>query len=121
MITKETIIDFFKNIEENEEFNSTDKLLWSYFFLNSDLERLKEFAEVLKGLGYYFVNIFEAEKENKNDIQEYYLQIEKIEYHNIDSLHRRNQYFDKLTEENNISFYDGFDVGNIINSESIVH
>jgi len=31
MISKETIIDFFKDLIEGSDFNIDEKLLWSYF------------------------------------------------------------------------------------------
>lgn len=119
MITKQTIIDFFKEVEQGKEFDTSDKLLWSYFFLDSNVKKLKDFSSKLEDLGFKFKTIFDAEKLNPNDIQEYYLQIEKIEFHNVDTLFKLNQIFYRLAEENYITAYDGFDVGNIINYESI--
>ena len=120
MYSKETVVEFFEDLKENKDFDSSQKLLWGYFFLDSKLESLRKFTGTLEGLGYSFVNIFEAEKEHEDDVSEYYLHVEKIEYHDADSLYNRNKDFYKLAKENNISFYDGFDVGNIINSENIV-
>lgn len=121
MITRDTIIEFFKDVEQGNEFNTSDKLLWSYFFLDSDMEKLKKFSNKLEELGFKFKTIFNADKINKDDIQEYYLQVEKIELHDVDTLFNLNKMFYKLAEENNINSYDGFDVGNIINFESIVN
>ncbi len=113
MITKETIIEFFNDLKSKEDFNTEAELLWGYFFLDKDTEKLKELSEKLEKDNYRFVEFFEAEKLNKKDPQEYYLHLEKIEHHTIDSLNERNQYLYKIAEEMNVSLYDGFDVGNI--------
>lgn len=120
MITREIINDFFISVKAGNEFNTDDKLLWGYFFLDKNKSKLKLAAENLSKQGYSYVDIFEAEKENPNDTTEYYLHVEKIEYHTIDSLDERNQELYKFAEENKINCYDGFDVGNIITAENIV-
>ncbi len=119
MITKETIEDFFSNVNEKGEFDTSSKLLWGYFFLDRNKVKLKSAADKLSKEGYRYVDIFEADKENPNDPQEYYLHIEKIEYHNVDSLDKRNKELYDFAYNNNIEYYDGFDVGNVITSENI--
>lgn len=113
MISKEIIIDFFENLKKENDFNIDEKLLWSYFFLDKSKKKLQEFGFKLEQLGYEFDSIFEAEKINKEDDIEYYLQVTKIEQHTIESLNNLNIMFYKLAEENKINYYDGFDVGNI--------
>lgn len=120
MITKETVEDFFENVNKGDEFDTSEVLLWGYFFLDFDLSKLKSASEKLVSAGYRFVDIFEAEKENEEDEQEYYLHVEKIERHDVNSLHKRNSELYDFADANEIDSYDGFDVGNIINTESIV-
>ncbi|WP_281322747.1 ribonuclease E inhibitor RraB [Flavobacterium aestivum] len=119
MISQETVINFFKDLKEANDFNSNEKLLWGYFFLDSNKKKLEDFSLKLEQLGYRFKNIFEAEKINEGDKAEYYLHVEKIEHHTVDSLYALNNIFYDLVTENNIDFYDGFDVGSIISSENI--
>ncbi len=113
MITKETIIDFFEDLKINSDFNLNEELLWGYFFLDKDYNKLKKISEYLEKEEYRFVDIFEAEKETEDDPEEYYLHIEKVEFHNVDSLDKRNRYFYNLAVKNNIDSYDGFYVGNV--------
>lgn len=40
----------------------------------------------------------------------YWLQLEKIEQHSIDSLHQTNQKFYQLAKQRHIDQYDGMDV-----------
>ncbi|CAM1352204.1 ribonuclease E inhibitor RraB [Tenacibaculum ascidiaceicola] len=113
MITKDIIIDFFKNLKLKGDFNIKEKLLWGYFFLDKDINKLKKLSKKLEQNNYTFVDIFEAEKEEAEDPQEYYLHVEKIEHHNVETLDKRNKELYLLAEKNNIEYYDGFDVGNV--------
>lgn len=119
MITKETIKEFFENVKRGGEFDTTNKLLWGYFFLDKDISKLKNIVNELSKEGYRYVDIFEAEKLNPDDVQEYYLHVEKIEYHDIDSLDIRNRELYNFADKLNTS-YDGFDVGNVITSQNII-
>lgn len=119
MINRETIIEFFNDLKESNDFNIDEKLLWSYFFLDNNKRMLKDFSIKLEQLGYTFNSIFEAEKVEEEDEVEYYLQVTKIEHHTIDSLNNLNVVFYDLAESNHIDSYDGFDVGNIISSENL--
>ncbi|TSE02855.1 ribonuclease E inhibitor RraB [Aquimarina algiphila] len=120
MITKEIIEDFFENLDKGGEFDTSSKLLWGYFFLDKNKSKLKIAAEKLSKLGYQYVDIFEAEKENPNDSEEYYLHVERIEYHDVNSLDQRNKDFYLFAKNNNLDCYDGFDAGNIITSENVI-
>jgi hypothetical protein len=110
MINRETIISFFEDLKGGNDFNTDEKLLWSYFFLDINEIKLKDFAFKLEQLGYKFDSIFEAEK--INDDVDYYLQISKIEHHTIDTLENLNTFFYNLAKVNNVDSYDGFDVSN---------
>lgn len=120
MITRETVEVFFENVNNGDVFDTSDKLLWGYFFLDINKVKLQKASEKLTAQGYRYVGIFEAEKEHDGNVQEYYLHVERIEQHNTDTLHKRNNELYLFAEQNNIDYYDGFDVGNIISSEDIV-
>lgn len=113
MISEEIIADFFVDLEENNEFNLSGKLLWGFFFVDSSKEKLSLLGNKLVRDGFIFVDIFEAEKENGDDTDEYYLHIEKVEHHDISSLKKRNDLFYSLAKEYGITNYDGFDVGKV--------
>lgn len=120
MITKETIQEFFRDVNSGNEFNTSDILLWGYFFLDPDKAKLEKAGNKLAKKGYKFVEIFDAEKEDESDPQEYYLHVERIEKHDEETLYKRNKELYIFAEENDIMSYDGFDVGNIMDSENIV-
>jgi hypothetical protein len=113
MITKDTILDFFSSLKENDEFNENQELLWGYFFLDSNSDKLLKLSKLLEAKGYGFVDIFEAEKENEEDIQEYYLHMEKVEIHDVSSLLERNNEFYEIASNEGVNSYDGFDAGNV--------
>lgn len=112
MITKETVQDFFKDLKEKGNFDASKKLTWGYFFLGSDIDDLRKVANLLEKQNYTFIDIFDADKINPNDVQEYYLHMQKDEHHDIQSLLKRN---DELYSVANLYkiIYDGFDVGNL--------
>ena len=113
MITKEDLSFYFDDLKQSREIDVRNELLWGYFFFDSSLMKLNRLSEKLRGLDYKLVSIFKIEKEHKNDVNEYCLHVEKVEVHNIDSLHLRNQEFYTLVANNEVSYYDGFEVGNI--------
>lgn len=110
MITKENVIYVFEDLKNNE-IDINKELLWGFFFLDSNLRKLIRLSIKLQELEYRLVAIFKIEKEHEKDVKEYCLHVEKIEIHNIDSLCARNQEFYVFVANNEISYYDGFDVG----------
>lgn len=119
MISKEDIKEFFEDIKNVGDFDTTNKLLWGYFFLSNDTDILKKLSNELVKEDYKFVDIFLADKINENDPTEYYLHLEKVEYHNVNSLDIRTKELYNLAEKYNV-IYDGFDLGNILTSENIL-
>lgn len=112
MITKATLTDFFDDLKSKGDFDATKPLLYGYFFTDENQEKLLEAKKVLQKDGYTFVDIFEAENE-ENVPTYFYLHIEKIEIHDVASLHKRNTAFYLFAEKYNLNSYDGFDIGNV--------
>lgn len=109
MITREDIEQFFVDNTNKLDCDFTQEQIWGYFFLDVGKERLEKLRLKLESMGYRYVDIFEAEMEDSAQQQEYYLHVEKKEYHDIDSLHQRNLEFYKLAEKIKVISYDGFD------------
>ncbi len=86
-------------------WNMEQELAWGYFFKNECIEPLEELAAVLEGQGYEVVDINQSFPDEM-----YWLQLEKIEQHSINSLDKRNQDFYQLAQYRNIHAYDGMDV-----------
>jgi hypothetical protein len=60
--------------------------------------------------GYRYVEVFEAEDEDAS-APYFFLHVEKVEIHNVDSLYRRNTELEAFAKQNGLDTYDGMDVG----------
>lgn len=113
MIAKDSIQQVFDDLDAQGEMDTMGPLLYGYFFTDADSNKLFEVSEELQNLGYKFVDIIEADLEDEDDDKFYYLHIEKVETHTIDSLDLINKEFYKFADKYNLESYDGFDVGNV--------
>jgi len=111
VITIEQLDDMFSNIKEQGQWDITKPLLWGYFFTDSNPEKLETIAPKLQNMGYKVVSIFQAEQEDSNDPDLFYLHVEKIEIHDSQSLDKRNDEFYIFSSREGIESYDGMDVG----------
>ncbi len=107
MISKENIKQLFDKMQ-SAGWNMEQALAWGYFFKHHTIEPLQEIASELEQQGYEVVDINQSYPDNM-----YWLQLEKIEQHSIDSLHQRNQLFYQLADKRHIDKYDGMDVSPI--------
>lgn len=112
MIDKRTIKTFFEDLAKSDKFDENSNLLWGFFFLDTNKEKLKKISEKLSSINLEFVDIFEAEMEDNSLPKEYYLHLQKKEHHTEESLLQRNEYLYQIAKEFQINAYDGFDVGN---------
>lgn len=110
MITKEDMVGLFADMKQNAPWDIAKPLLWGYFFANADKARLEAAAAALQAKGYQFVGIYDSKPEAGNPAL-WWLHIEKVEKHTVDTLHVRNQEFYKFAEEHQLESYDGMDVG----------
>ncbi len=86
-------------------WNMEQALAWGYFFKHETIEPLQKLAVELEQQGYEVVDINQSFPDEM-----YWLQLEKIEQHSIDSLDVRNQQFYQLAEQYKVHAYDGMDV-----------
>ncbi|MCW8932005.1 MAG: ribonuclease E inhibitor RraB [Gammaproteobacteria bacterium] len=104
MITKEDLEQLFKKMRK-AGWNMDQELAWGYFFKHGSIEPLEEIASELEKQGYEVVDINLSYPDKL-----YWLQLEKIEQHSVESLDLRNQSFYQLAQQKNILKYDGMDV-----------
>ena len=81
------------------------------FFIDTSINKPQKLE--LARIGFVFVDIFDAEIEDPNLDKEFYLQVEKIEVHSVESLLRVNEILYAIAREYDAE-YDGFDVGAIV-------
>ena len=96
MITIDDIEQLFGKMRK-AGWNMEQELAWGYFFKNKSIESLEKLAAELEEQGYEIVDINQSYPDEM-----YWLQIEKIEQHSIESLHERNQLFYSLAKQRNI-------------------
>ena len=104
MITKEKIEEIYNNMHQSG-INTDVKMLYGYFFTNTEPEKLKKVAEELKDQ-FEYVNIY------PDDTKQYWLHMERIEIHNAKTLFELNKKLYAVAAKHKITSYDGFDIGN---------
>lgn len=109
MIPKSELIEMFKAIEEQTDWDMSGEMIWGYFFTDDSREKLEACADRLGDMGYHMVDIMDGD-ESDDPLT---LHVEKVEIHSPDTLDIRNHELVKLAEELGLSSYDGMDVGPI--------
>lgn len=109
MITKQDMVDLFADMKQNAPWDSNKPLLWGYFFSDQDKAKLERAAPLLQTKGYQVVGVFDSEPDSDTPAL-WWLHVEKVEKHTVETLDVRNQEFYKFAEEQQIETYDGMDV-----------
>jgi hypothetical protein len=110
----EGINEIFNAARKEDEWNLDEEMLYSYFFVDTDVDKLEKLGLELEKQGYDFIDIFElGDDETSEPTGEYLLHIDKIETHTPESLAQRNVEFQKLADENGIASYDGWEFGEV--------
>lgn len=114
----EGIEQIFAEARQEDNWNTDEPMLYSFYFVDKDVDKLEKLGHKLDADGYDFVDIFElGDEETKKSTGEYLLHIDKIEEHTAESLAQRNVDFQKLAEEFEIETYDGWEFGEIGDDE----
>lgn len=111
MISKDQLQDMFDSISESTDWDMSGDMLWGYFFTDSDRSALEEVAPILVEMGYSVNAIFLSEKESADEPDLWWLHMEKVETHSVDSLNATNLELYEFAEKHGIDSYDGMDVG----------
>ena len=110
----ESIREIFETARTEDKWNPEEEMLYSYFFIDKDAEKLETLGLDLEKQGFDFIDIFElAEEESGEATGEYLLHIDKVEIHTPDSLAARNVEFQKRANEYEINSYDGWEFGEV--------
>lgn len=109
-ISKSQLEEMFANIREKSKWDMNSDMLWGYFFTDADRSALEKAAKKLEAKGYRYVDLFQPEDEGK-PLPYFFLHVEKIETHNVDSLYDRNTELEEFARQNDLDTYDGMDVG----------
>lgn len=110
----EGIKEIFEQAKTEDGWNLDEDMLYSYYFVDKDAEKLEALGNKLEADGYDFVDIFElGDEKTEEPTGEYLLHIDKIEIHTPESLAERNVEFQRLADEHKIATYDGWEFGEI--------
>jgi hypothetical protein len=96
----------FSQMRAHAPWNADGPLLWGYYFTSRDKHRLEVASQDLAAEGYRIVDI--AVRDDPNI---WWLHVEKVEHHTVDSLNDRNQAFYAFAKAKGLDSYDGMDVG----------
>lgn len=113
MIDKTAIKEAFDNIKKKGKWDTENELLYGYYFLDRSLDKLNSLGNEMTLFGYTLVDIFQADSNEKEESKMYYLHIEKVEIHSVNSLHERNMEFYEIAQNYGLHSYDGFDIGEV--------
>lgn len=111
MITREQLVEMFEGIANDAKWDMSKPMVWGYFFTDSSRRKLEKAAPVLEGQGYRVVDIYMSEKDDPEEPDIWWLHVEKIEVHNVETLDARNQDLYRLADTLGLESYDGMDVG----------
>ncbi len=110
----EGIREIFNAAKTEDKWNLDEEMLYSYYFVDTDVDKLEKLGLKLEADGYDFVDVFElGDEATDKSTGEYLLHIDKIETHTPESLAERNVEFQKLADEYELSTYDGWEFGEI--------
>ncbi|MCA1622971.1 MAG: ribonuclease E inhibitor RraB [Acidobacteria bacterium] len=110
----ESIKQIFAEAQREDNWKVTEPMLYSFYFVDKDPEKLEKLGEHLDKQDYDFIGIFElGDEETEESTGEYLLHIDKVETFTPESLAQTNVEFSKLAEEFEIETYDGWEFGEI--------
>jgi hypothetical protein len=108
----EEIREIFAEAKKEDNWNLNEPHLFTYYFVDADVDKLEKLGNHLQSQGYDFIDVFElGDEETEKPTGEFLLHIDKEEVHTPESLAQRNVEFSKLAEEYGIETYDGWEFG----------
>ena len=110
----EGIKEIFNTARTEDGWNPDEEMLYSFYFVGKDVDKLEKLGLELEKQGYDFLDIFElGDEETEESTGEYLLHIDKVEIHTPDSLAARNVEFQQLADQHEIESYDGWEFGEV--------
>ena len=100
----------FSNIRAEGEWDVEGPLLWGYFFKSGNPSALKGAQRTLTAAGYRHVDTYASDKDKPEEPDLWWLHVERVEQHTVDTLHALNAEFEALAGRYSAT-YDGMDVG----------
>jgi hypothetical protein len=96
----------FAGMRAKTKWNLESDMLWGFFFTNPTQEPLVPVGRALEKAGYRLVDIYQDDQKIN-----WWLHVEKIEVHSVDSLTQREYELVAVAEKAGLGSFDGWDVG----------
>jgi hypothetical protein len=110
----EGIRQIFAEAKQQDNWNTDEQMLYSYYFVDEDADKLEKLGLELEEKGYDFIGIFElGDEETDEATGEYLLHVDKEETHTPESLAQRNVELQNIADEHEIETYDGWEFGEV--------
>ena len=110
----EGIRQIFAEAKQQDNWNTDEQMLYSYYFVDEDPDKLESLGNELEEKGYDFIGVFElGDEETEESTGEYLLHIDKEEIHTPESLAQRNVELQKIADDHEIQTYDGWEFGEV--------
>jgi hypothetical protein len=107
-ITREMITDMFTSIRGRAKWSIDGECLWSYFFTDTNREKLLAAGRALEASGFKVVGFLEPAEQTNGMV---YLRLDRIETHTVESLFALNEWLYEFAEAQNLASYDGMEAG----------
>lgn len=102
-ITRGQLQDMFEKMRSDAHWDLSRPMIWGYFFTHRSRPPLERASKLLEDQGYRVVDF------HRDGV--WWLHVEKVEAHSVDSLDVRNQELGRFAKENGLDSYDGMDAG----------
>jgi hypothetical protein len=110
VIDREMLKEMFDSIAAKGQWNMSQPMLWGYFFTHGDPKRLQEVVPILQSRDYEFVEIFKTERDDPAKADLWWLHVQRVEVHSVDSLFARNEQLGDFAIKHSLDSYDSMDV-----------
>lgn len=108
----EGIKEIFAEAKREDNWNTDEAMLYSYYFVDKDADKLDGLGVALEEKDFDYIGVYElGDDETDESTGEFLLHIDKVEQHTPESLAQRNVEFQKLADEYGIQTYDGWEFG----------
>ncbi len=118
MITREILQQMFDSVAEEGRWDMSQPMLWGYFFTHREKEPLEKAVPLLRARDYEFVDLYLSDKEDPADEDLWWLHVQRVEAHSVDTLFARNEQLYEFAAAHGLDSYDGMDVGPAESSDS---
>lgn len=110
----EGIRQIFAEAKQQDNWDTNEPMLYSFYFVDEDPDKLEELGLELEEKGYDFIGVFElGDEETEEATGEYLLHVDKEEIHTPESLAQRNVELQKIADEREVQTYDGWEFGEV--------